>query len=196
MVRLSVRDNTNHEVPLWPLQLVPDAYELRHGGSRIKLQVVDGIAETAGPGAGTVRYKGCGSVEVVGTSASLTLDRRRRPITVPAPVFGESVVLVGPTPHDHLLVELPRWLSTYAGFEPSWRKIDAWPDFEAVWCFARGMSEQFEAGLLNEIEPSVIGGATGTQWARLIAIATLDPAASDTASALWDRYRKAAGIDE
>lgn len=185
--------NTAREVPLSTLRLEPDRYEIRHGESKVSLQIVDGIAEAAGPGAGTIRHRGRGSAEVVGTSPSGVADGRN-PITVPAPAAGDSLVLLGCQPGDHHIVELPSWLSSMVGFDISWKQIDAWPQFAPVWLLMRGVNGRYQASLLRAAEPDSTAVARGSQWARLLAVATLCDSESDETKELWGRYQTAAGI--
>jgi hypothetical protein len=191
--RFRVTESANREVPLWKLQLEPDVYEIRHGESMVTLQIVDGIAEAAGPGAGTVRLRGRGTTDVIGTQAS-TAASRQQPITVPAPMPGDSVILLGACPGEHHRVEVPTWLSSLIRFELSWKTIDAWPEFDPVWLLLRGESSRYEASLLAPIEPSAGDGSANSNWARLIAVSTLCHWESDEAATLWARYRTAVGV--
>ena len=56
--KFPVHVTVNREVPLWAYHLEPDHYEVSHGEWRIDFQIVDGIAESAGPGAGSVHLRG------------------------------------------------------------------------------------------------------------------------------------------
>lgn len=181
------------EVPLWKLSLEPDRYEIQHGESKVALQIVDGIAEEAGPGAGTVHHRGRGQAVVVGTVGS-GVNGARTPVTVPAPAPGDSLILLGRKPGDHHLVELPSWLSSLVGFDLSWKKIDAWPEFEAVWLLMRGVSGRYEASLLRAAEPDVSDDVHGSQWARLIGVSSLCDWESEAAEELWNQYRATAGM--
>jgi hypothetical protein len=181
----------NREVPLWHLRLEPDRYEIRHGDSSVSLQIVDGIAEAAGPGAGTVRHRAGGNTEVSGTSTHPSTEARR-PLLVPAPAPGDSAVLLGVRPAELHRVELPMWLAHRLGFEPSWKNIDAWPEFEPVWLLLRGASRRLEAWPLARVEPVVSDDAASSSWGRLIDVSRLSAWASDEEAALWDRYRAAA----
>lgn len=180
------------EVPLWKLHLEPDRYVIRHGESTVALQIVDGIAEAAGPGAGSVRQRGRGEAVIVGTATS-GISARRAPITIPAPATGDSLILLGCSPGHQHVVELPSWVSSLVGFDLSWKKIDAWPDFEPVWLLMRGVAGRYEASLLRPAEPDADADATGTQWARLIGVSTLCDWESEKAQVLWKRYRATAG---
>lgn len=191
--RFRAASGASREVPLWKLGLEPDRYEIQHGQSKVVLQIVDGIAEAAGPGAGTVRHHGRGQAVIVGTVAS-GIACERTPVTVPAPVPGESLILLGCKPGDHHLVELPSWLSSLVGFDLSWKTIDAWPQFEAVWLLMRGVSGQYEASLLRAADPDVNDDVQGTQWARLIGVSSVCDWESEAAQELWNQYRTTAGV--
>jgi hypothetical protein len=190
--RFRATSGATREVPLWKLNLEPDRYEIQHGESKVALQIVDGIAEAAGPGAGTVHHRGRGEAVVVGTVASGVGGRT--PLTVPAPAAGDSLVLLGRKPGDHHVVELPSWLSSLVGFDLSWKKIDAWPDFEAVWLLMHGVSGRYEASLLRAAEPDVNDDVYGTQWARMIAVSSLCDWESEAARELWALYCATAGV--
>jgi hypothetical protein len=192
--RFRAVSGATREVPLWKLRLEPDRYEIQHGESKVSLQIVDGIAEAAGPGAGTVRHCGRGQASVVGTVTS-DVAIERIPLTVPAPAPGDSLILLGCRPGDHHVVELPSWLSSLVGFDLSWKKIDAWPEFEPVWLVMRGVSGRYEASLLRAAEPDVEGDARETQWARLIRLTRLCDWESEAAEELWGRYRACAGAE-
>jgi hypothetical protein len=180
-------------MPLWPYRLTPGAYRFRHGDSEVKLQIVDGIVEAAGPGAGNIHHKGRDSIEIVGTETSLEGRADRTPTTVPAPISGEYATIIGARPTEQLTVELPSWFTTLVGFEMSWTTIDAWPDFRPAWVIKRNLCGEYEASLLSEIEPQTAPMASTTRWGKLIASASLAENESDTAISLWQRYRKAAG---
>lgn len=189
--RFKVPVGSNHEVPLWQLRLDPDLYEIQHGDSRVTLKIIDGIAEAAGPGAGTITLDARG-VSIVGTTTDAPRTERE-PLTVPAPARGGRVIVLGTRPGHQLLVECPTWTASLAGHDLSWRQIDAWPDFPPVWLIMKGQSGRYEASLLSPREPEVDSVASETQWGRLIALTRLFDSASDVDVALWDRYRAAAG---
>jgi hypothetical protein len=189
---LRVPDGGNREVPLWHLQLEPDQYDIQHGDSIVALQIVEGIAEAAGQGAGSVTHRGMGSSEVVGTSVRPT-PSGRHPITVPAPAADDSVILLGSRPGEQCRVQLPTWLSGPLGFAPSWTTIDAWPDFVPVWLLRRGADRRYEASVLTARNPDGDASGSGSQWARLISIAHVADDETGTAQDLWNRYRVAAG---
>lgn len=189
----SVPATSNRELPLWQLGLQPDRYEISHGESRVSLQIVDGVAEAAGPGAGTIHHRGRGSAEVAGTSTANVIPRRP-PITVPAPTPGTSLIVLGCRPGEHHVVELPAWLSSLVGFDLSWKMIDAWPEFGPVWLLLRGLSGRYEASLLHATEPDAGADSAGSQWARLLDLATLCDWETEAAKDLWERYRRAAGV--
>jgi hypothetical protein len=190
-VRLRADIGGNRELRLGQLQLQPDRYEIRHGESRVTLQIVDGIAESAGPGVGRVVHRGARSVEVSGTTTS-AFAHPCEPVTVRAPRAGEAAVILGARPGEHLVVQLPAWLSAHFGFDPDWRSIDAWPDFNPVWHLLRGPSGRYEASMIAPIPPEA-PGSSETQWGRLIGRAILSPTETEPAIALWAQYLKAAG---
>lgn len=190
--RFKAQAGPSREVPLWLLHLEPDTYEIQHGDSKVTLKVVDGIADAAGPGAGTIKL-GARGASVVGTTTDAP-HGDWEPLTVPAPTPGEPVVLLGARPGHQLLVDCPTWTAALAGHELSWKQIDAWPDFPPVWLLMRGPSGRFEASLLSTREPETESAASETQWGRLIAVARVFDSASNDVAALWDRYRAAAGV--
>jgi len=120
--------------------------------------------------------------------------QRTPPITIPAPAPGDSHIVLGCRPGEHYIVELPSWLSSLVDFDLSWKMIDAWPGFGPVWLLRRGVARRYEASLLHAAEPDVGIEAVGSQWSRLIAVATLGDWESDATSGLWERYRGAAGV--
>lgn len=191
--RFRLEAGTNREFALRKLHLEPDTYDIRHGESRVTLQIVDGIAESAGPGAGTVVHRGARSVEVVGTISSGS-GRSWEPLTVPAPRSGEATIVLGARPGEHHIVHVPVWLSPHLGFELTWRSMDAWPEFVPVWRLIRGPSGRYEAVMIDDIDPDAAPGASGTQWGRLIARTILAPSEPELAVRLWARYRTAAGV--
>jgi hypothetical protein len=103
--------------------------------------------------------------------------------------------VIGARTEDHHIVELPTWLSALVGFDLSWKMTDAWPEFDPVWLLRRGVSGRYEASLLHEIKPDVAGDAAGSQWGRLIAVATLCDWENEAVKDLWERYRRAAGVE-
>ncbi len=191
--RFRAPSGATRELPLWKLNLEPDRYEIQHGESKVALQIVDGIAEAAGPGAGSVHHGGRGGAVVVGTAAS-GIGVRRAAITIPAPAAGDSLILLGCKPGDHHIVELPSWLSALVGFDLSWKKIDAWPEFEPVWLLMRGVAGRYEASLLRAAEPDANADARGTQWARVIGVTSLCDCESEIAKELWKQYCERAGV--
>ena len=84
-------------------------------------------------------------------------------------------------------------MSTYVGFDLSWKMIDAWPDFPAVWLLMRGSGGRYEASLLSPAEPPAETVLGRTVWGRLIAVSSLCAWESPEAEQLWARYRTAAG---
>lgn len=194
--RFRANAGENREVPLWQLRLEPDSYEIQHGESKVVLQIVDGIAEAAGPGAGSIRHRGRDAVEVCGTSTSAPTRGALQPLCIPAPAPSDSAMIVGSTPDDILRIELPAWLSQLVGFPLTWKQIDAWPEFDPVWLILRAPSGKLEASLLKSAEPEakqLAGTVKQTPWARTIGIASLCEWESASAAELWERYRAASG---
>jgi hypothetical protein len=191
-VRLRADIGANREFALGQLQLQPDRYEIRHGESKVTLQIVDGIAESAGPGVGSVVHRGARSVEVSGTTTS-ACGRTGKPLTVRAPKAGEASIILGARPGEHLVLQLPSWLSGHLGFAPTWRTIDAWPGFVAAWHLVRGSSGRYEASMIAPISPEASGGSATTQWGRLIGRSILSPTEPEQAIAMWAEYVRAAG---
>ena len=190
--RIRVPNSADREIPLWPYHFPPDTYEVRHGDSRVTLQIVDGIAEAAGPGAGSIRQRGRDSIDVIGTETSPKRRVGRKPITVPAPSTGTDVILIGPHPDEYMRPALPEWLSLLVGFELSWLTTDAWPDFDPAWCIKSVPTGQYEASMLSEIEPSPPRATSTGRWGTLIATSVLAPNQNEHAASLWQRYRRAA----
>lgn len=191
--RFRVAVAANNEVPLWQLRLEPDLYEITHGESTVRLQIVDGIAEAAGPGAGTVQLAAIDNVSVTGTQSDRVVARPL-PITVPAPAPHQALILLGARAGEHLYVECPLWLSELAGFELSWRHLDAWPSFETAWILMKGSAGRYEAILRSHLEPEFTSDGRESLWGRAIAIASVPVWERDEARRLWERYRQAAGI--
>jgi hypothetical protein len=189
--RFRVLDTDKREISLWRLRLEPGRYEIRHGESTVTLQIVDGMAEVAGPGAGTVVQRGLNGAEVSGTCVS-PLPSVPAPRTVRAPRPGEEALILGATSEDYEVVALPAWLSTHLGFEPTWKNIDAWPAFEAAWQLLANHAGNFEAILLSDREPHPAPGADTTQWGRMITRSALAANQSERASQLWERYQAGA----
>lgn len=191
VVRVSADAAENGEYPLWELHLEPGIYEISQGESRVRLQIVDGIAETAGPGAGEITQRGSGDTEVSGTIAPPS-EGQTSPCTVFAPFPGDSTVLIGPRANDVHIVSLPIWLSGKLGFQLSWSTMDAWPGFVPSWQLWETDSG-YEALLLEPKEPEVNDDASRTSWAKWIRSAKLsvDPSAEE--DQLWGRYLAAAG---
>lgn len=189
--RFRVATAANNEVPLWQLQLDPDVYQITHGESTVRLQIVDGIAEAAGPGAGTVQVRALGEVRVVGTQTNPVVVHPQ-PITVPAPAPTQTVILLGARPGEHLGVECPLWMAQFVGFELSWRHIDAWPSFETAWILMRGETGRYEAILHAPLEPDSAPDSRESLWGRAIAISSVCAWETEEAKELWSRYRQAA----
>jgi hypothetical protein len=189
--RFRAPEGSVRELPLWKLPLHLGEYEISHGGSKIKLQIVDGIAEMAGKGWGTICHHGRDGTVVRGTTVE-GAPFRREPVVIAAPVPGDSAFLLGPKPDDQLIVTLPSWLEEHAG-TLSWKYIDAWPEFAPVWLLIRGGAGEYRAFMLEAIEPEVEDGR-GTSWARKIGVASLDDCGREEARVLWRRYQEVAGV--
>ena len=180
------------EIPLWELCLDPGRYEIRHGDSTVTLQIVDGIADAAGPGAGTVVQRGIGDVEVSGTCSSVPAARGL-PVTVKAPRPGDMTDIIGARPGETAVIKIPTWMCHRVGWKMSWKYIDAWVDFEPTWRLSTNESGIVEAFLLAELAPQIGDEPTAGPWAWLIRQATIAPDQSPIAAQLWQQYRLAAG---
>jgi hypothetical protein len=115
-------------------------------------------------------------------------------MTVRAPEPDEVTFVLGSTPAQCVSIELPHWLNTYLGWEPTWTHIDAWVAFEPVWQILRRESG-FEAILLFEHEPNTDAQGRATDWWQLISHGVLAAGQSDAAVELWTRYRALTGAD-
>ena len=189
-IALSVTENL--EFPLWQLPLEPGSYEVEHGESKVVFQIVDGIAEVAGPGFGDVVQRGDTDSEVRGTIRTPTY-RVRPPTTVVAPARGTSVVLLGPVPGDREFLSLPLWMCERAGYL-AWRHTDAWAPFEIAWMLRPTAKGKFLATALTPLEPREIEERSGPilAWAGFIRDARLADGQAPEIVALWDRYSKLA----
>jgi hypothetical protein len=189
--RLSITEAANREIPLWQLRLEPDRYEISHGQSTVTLQIIDGIAEAAGPGVGTIAHRGTGDATVVGTVVSPSVPRRP-PLTLPAPRDPRRSFLLGATPSQYLVVKPPTWPAEYFEYFPSGGQVDAWPNFEAAWHIVPAGDSAFEARLVAGVEPQPSLGVEGSAWARLIAGSKLRHGHDEDARRLWQRYQAVA----
>ena len=173
---------TGSEFPLGALQLTAGHYEIKYGPARIDFDLIEGIVETAGEGAGTVETAGIVGMHV--SSDALI------PLTEPAPEGGQPCMLLGPTPADVELVHTPQWLSDLLGDGGlSWTAVDAWPDFEPVWRLSRppGSGSGYLATQIGNEPPQA--SPPGGTWANLILQAELPQGADPS---LWGDYRQAA----
>lgn len=183
-----LRADERREIELWRLQLEPDRYEVAHGQSRAVFQIVDGIAETAGPGAGTVHQAAAGEAAVVGTTVEQA-GLAPQPVTVPVPKEG-TVRLLGPNAEDYCSVELPQWTERLLGI-PRWQYIDAWADFDVAWVLSPNGDGTYEAAMMNAIEPAT--ERASSTWARLVDASALSPGQPREVADLWRRYASRAG---
>lgn len=174
---------TGSEFPLGALKLDSGHYEIKYGPARIDFDLIEGIVETAGEGAGSIETAGVVGMHV-GPDAALT------PMTEPAPERGQPCVLLGPTPGDVELVHTPQWLSDVLGDGGlSWTAVDAWPDFEPVWRLERppGSRSGYLATQIGDEPPNVL--PPGGTWASLLFQAEL---LEGSDSSLWNDYQQAA----
>jgi hypothetical protein len=181
----------SREIPLSVLQLEPDRYKITHGDSSVSVTIVDGIADEAGIGAGTVATPGRGGVLVRGTSAAVSVPRND-PLIVPAPPPEGSVLVLGTATDQVVRVSLPSWICDLAG-PLSWRVIDAWPPFEPVWLLQRRAGGGFDASLLKALEPTGGEFDPGSSWGRLLRLSQVRDDESPEAQELWHRYQSVIG---
>ena len=186
---------TGGEVPLWAAGLSPGRHEIRQGTARVAFEIVDGIAEVAGPGAGEVRSR-AGDAEVEGTKAP-GHESCQPPRMVLAPRGREPSQLLGRSPSEFAEVHLPRWLSSALRSEGqegslSWSRLDAWVDFEPVWQVLQSEAGEPELHLLHEEEPDTGGPwPPNSKWARFLSPPSrLAQDLPDGAFALLQRYRQ------
>ena len=186
--RLSLRSESS-EYPLEKLQLDEGLYHIQCGAAHLSFDLVDGLVETAGDGAGSVSTPGR-------TTAMRGIHgcahREHRPVTVPAPSEGEQCVLVGPGPKDLEIVELPVWLSALAGGGGlSWTATAEWLSFEPVWRLTKpgSQAERYEVARIGDAPPQP--GPHSEEWVGLIGRAELTDSDAD-AAALWQQYVAAA----
>ena len=177
------------EYPLDKLQLDEDLYHVQYGAARLSFDLIDGLVETAGDGAG--------SVSTPGRTTSLhgvhgRVRQALHPVTVAAPLEGEQCVLVGPGPNDLEIVELPVWLSDLVGGGGlSWRATAEWLSFEPVWRLTKQTpgAEHYEVARVGNAPPQP--GPHSDEWTGLIRRARVTDADADT-TALWQQYAAAA----
>jgi hypothetical protein len=179
---------TETEFPIGKLRLDSGHYEIEYGPARIDLDLIDGIVETAGEGAGTIATGGIPGVVGMHGSIDQHAPRNER-----APGFREFCVLLGPCPTDVAILHSPVWLSDILGGGGlSWINVDAWTDFEPVWRLTRPMEAQatYVAERVGNSAPRL--SERGEGWAKLILQARLGDTADDATYALWDEYQEAA----
>jgi hypothetical protein len=183
-----VPDDQNREAPLWELKLEPGDYDVTHGSVSIRFTIVDGIAETAGPGVGSITHKGRDGARVTGVKSTLSAQTPS-PITVPAPHSKADVFLVGPNLDDFYRVEIPTWIQDHLGWRPAWRDTDAWVDFEPAWVIV----EEGENATARSMSPLPPAGHMGTAaWSTIVAKADLAEDSDVDVAEVWELYREAA----
>lgn len=178
------------EFPIGELHLSSGHYEVTYGPARVEFDLIDGIVETAGEGAGTITTGG--SDGVVGMHPSGDWPA---PTSVTAPRPAEVCVLVGPCPTDIEIIHSAAWLSDILGEGGlSWNRVDSWADFDPVWRLTRPVEERggYLAVRVGDGRPN--SGEGGQSWARLILQARLDDAADHATTALWNEYQEAAKV--
>jgi hypothetical protein len=182
------------EVPLWEERLEPGSYKIRQGPATVALEIVDGIAEEAGPGAGSVRLGG----NIEGTIAH-NADAVAQPWMVEAPRGAQQSFLLGaggPTEYDSVCQ--PRWFShalkqAEGGGSLDWRQIEAWTSFEPVWQVLQSRSGgQGKLHLLEERPPIALEPfAADTDWSKALCETPLVEDASEAAAILLQAYKEA-----
>ena len=176
------------EVELWRLHLAPGSYEVIHGESKASFQILDGIVEAAGQGAGTIKHSGSSGAEVSGTEVQ-NAPAAPHPVTVQVAREG-TTWLIGPGRGDHCPVELPRWVEQAMQIPP-WRFIDAWALFDVAWILIPDGADGYRARLANAIEPEE--APPDPTWKRLVRAAVADPEEDCEFASLWSRYVAKAG---
>ena len=186
--KLTVQPESS-EYPLHKLQLDEGQYQVQVGEASLSFDLIDGLVETAGEGAGSV-----------GTPARTTSMRGLhgsdyggiRPVTVPTPAEGQQCVLVGPGPHDLEIVEIPMWLSGLAGGGGlSWTATAEWLSFAPVWRLIKSEpdAERYVATRVGDEFPHP--APHGDAWAGLIGRSELTDTDAETVE-LWQHYAAAA----
>jgi hypothetical protein len=193
------------EVDLSVFNLAPGTYEITHGDSSVSITIVDGIADEAGPGAGTVCAINEDGVEVRGTILQ-GVDEPETPVIIPAPQPNKPVYLLGANPSELICISFPHWFCEEAG-ALSWTSFDAWPWFQAVWAIPmdpavliapllpraiKPESGPVHATLLSPREVSDFPPDRDARWARILRAAELPPGQTDDAVELWHKYQTAA----
>lgn len=177
------------EYPLDKLPLAEGLYRIECGAARLSFDLIDGLVETAGDGAGSVSTPGR-TTGLRGTHGPIRPELR--PVTVPAPSEGEQCVLVGPGHSDLEIVELPVWLSDLAGGGGlSWIATAEWLSFEPVWRLTKPAltTDPYEVERIGDTPPEP--GPHSDLWAGLIRRA--EPTDPDVGtSTLWQEYTAAA----
>jgi hypothetical protein len=177
---------TGAEFPMGKLRLDPGHYEIEYGPARIDFDLIDGIVETAGEGAGTIATGG----DVVGVHRSGDWPM---PTSAIAPRSDEFCVLLGPCPTDVEIIHLPAWLSdVLGGGGLHWINVDSWAGFDPVWRLTRPFEERttYRAERVGSDTPRLTDRGGG--WVRLILQARLDDTDDDATVLLWNEYQEAA----
>lgn len=177
------------EYPLDKLRLDEGLYHIQYGAARLAFDLIDGLVETAGDGAGSVSIPGR-TTRLSGVHGCV--PQALHPVTVTAPSEGEQCVLVGPGPNDLEIVELPVWLNDLVGGGGlSWRATAEWLSFEPVWRLTKltPSAEHYEVERVGDTPPQ--SGPHSDEWAGLVRRAELTDADADT-TALWRQYAAAA----
>jgi len=188
-------ESEREEVPLWEERLEPGQYKIRQGPATVRLEIVDGIAAAAGPGAGSVRLNG----NIEGTVVH-DRDEVAQPWMVKAPIgLKESFLLGAGGPTEYDSVCRPRWFNAAlkmaeGGGDLAWRHIDAWSSFEPIWQVLKSGSEgqSDELHLLEERPPITSEPfAAGTSWSKALCETALAEDAPEAAAVLLQAYREA-----
>lgn len=190
---INVGSNRDAEIPLWKFQLEPGAYRVQHGETFVAFQIVDGIAEQAGPNAGSIQLMAGSREGVVGT-APVTPKEVALPRTVAAPRAGLIVLLLGSCSSNIVTMKSPIWFTSLVG-PLAWRQLDLWEDFQPVWQITKTDSQRFVATALTNSEPAGECDVS-SYWARVIKVASLTDEADDMTRELWARYQAVAGVTQ
>ncbi len=187
--RVDLSKTQSREIPLWNMGLTPGRYLVAYGESTVGLQIVDGIAEAAGPGSGSIIEVARDGIVVSGTRTVPPSDLRP-PITVRVPPGERPGYLVGRAPHHVESVVVPRWIAQYVGYPPSWMTLDAWSAFDPVWYLSPAGPERYNAELVSggAGPPPSVDDAGENSWAPLLGSADLEPACDSETRALWTQY--------
>jgi hypothetical protein len=99
--------------------------------------------------------------------------------------------VIGRNPEEVASIDLPTWISSHVGFDPSWAHIDAWPSFDPVWELTPVGNDRYEASLLSEgVQPTTSSDdVSGSHWAKLIASSQLAADQDIVTLSLWQTYQ-------